>query len=154
MTNYKHIAIGNGIFLVSYLGALITSYLFPTFMDVMTTAFSDYNLPDSTFQGIGWIGIILIWVLSMLVAPNALIIMGLQEPKNAPSPMLEITKGVTWAICSTLVIYFAWDWVNTLSTAINTGYTLLLVLFYMSIISMIIMNTIAIPAYIIIKNKT
>lgn len=158
MVNFKQVAIANGLYLVSFLACAISAYIVPTFISETVSAFTGIGFTNDTLEAIAWVGLIIIWVLSLIVMPVAIQIIGLMETDNKPdnSKLGNIKLmiiGVLWFLFSALTIYLARNWPATLISIIPSDYTILKILFWMELATAIIMNTLVIPAYTIMQGK-
>lgn len=183
MVDYKLILSGNALFLTGILGMILMGYLMPGIFTNLNDSFN--NIPDqtvttltgdtaiitqnveqnATFEAIGWIGVIIIWVLITLVMPLALIVYGLTgqiiPTKNntatqEPLTILEVVKAVLWGLFTILIFYLGRFWITSFADVINTiqtDHTLILIIFWMTVIVAVFVNVIVIPIYIIIQYR-
>lgn len=172
MVNYKLVLQGTGLYITGFLGSLIGGYILSPLLDGLST-FANGASYDTTLQGIGWLGLIIIWILSTIVVPLAIVVQGLMEEQEGdtnPTPtLLSVTGGVLWAIFTILIFYFVSKagMITALADNIPTStnnllidasgsavdFTLLLILFWMSVAATIISNVFIVPGYIIAKYR-
>lgn len=159
MTDYKKIGIANAIFLTATFLSILSAHIIPAFLDTMNTAFTGLvsTETDTTLQAIGWACIIIVWVLAILIVPIGLFITALQEKKEnePPNNMFDMTASILWSLFSILLIYFLFNnnWPTTIANSIPSGYWIINALYWTSLSSLMLLNTLALPAYNIIKNK-
>lgn len=152
--NFKEILKGNLLFMFGFFYGIISVSIIPPFLTAVVSAFTG-SFESNTLPAIIWIGLIITWILTMFILPIARIYDGLVQevPKENQNPIIGATTGILWFLFTLLIIYFAWYWVPILASNINTDYTILVVLYWISVITAIIINAVIVPIFIINKNR-
>lgn len=78
MTNINKIGKGIMIFFLGTLGSILSYAVASPILDAVTDPTDQYALSNTT-QGIIWIGLIIVWILTMVVLPAHYIVEGLKE---------------------------------------------------------------------------
>lgn len=172
MVNHKLLIKGTVLYLTGFLGSLILGYIMVPLMDAMATfaGGADYDAP---LQAIGWLGVIIVWILSTMVVPLAITIEALMEEQEGDTTktptMLSIAGGVLWALFTILIFYYVnrMGFITGLAAAIPTtanallldangiavDFTILLIIYWMAIVATVLVNTVIVPGYIIAKYR-
>lgn len=145
MVNIKKTVIGTGTFLLGYFVCLILQHVIPALMDVVEASLGN------TVSGIMWFGTIIIWVLAMVVIPIGYIIWGILEETEMKNPVFGFATSALYFVFALAFTYFTWYMITPLQSMFS--YPLLIGLFWTGLISLWVLNVIAVPTYLIIETK-
>lgn len=148
MADMKMIMVGTGTWLLGYILIIVSQW-------IAVTLFPFLNDPtiggSSTLEGILWIGLIIIWLVAILIAPLGIKIYGLQTETQDEKQLFSLAFSIAYAIFIWLFIYVAWDTINAMSAVMILD--LAKVLYWVSVISIILFDGVGVPAYLIIEAK-
>lgn len=119
MTDLKMVSKGVCYFFVGFIISLIAYHLLPTILDLFT---------NTNQEGIGYIGVILIWAIAIIVFPAGITAQGLRQPEEGENTVFGIAAGVVYFIFGILLTIFGWFMIAGLNNMIDE--TLLKVIFW------------------------
>ena len=118
---------------IGYFLVLITQWTMPPLID---------NL-DSTLGGIMWIGVIIVWLLSLIVVPLGIIIYALTTPENNKQPLFQMITGILYGLFTWLLVYVAWYATDNLANLMVNELTL--AFYWIGLTLLILLNGIGVP---------
>jgi len=143
MTNYAKLVKG---ILWPFGGAIIAMVSY--YMAEPLIAAGESFYPSTDFQGIIYAGLIILWVIMILILPSYYLISGLREHTEQPR-MAQALMGLLILVFSVLITIKAY-WM-VIAFAEQLPYTLIYVIFLVSVAIMWLEITILTPAYLILN---